>query len=156
MPAVAVIGPAHEAVLAKVRAIVAGATFEIAPSTPPARGAVAVFEGAATNGTPAPYVIVGGSSVETPYHTMGRPDGARWGGSVEVPVRLVTRYPTTEAQTFRIWQQIRAGLDEQPLTVEGFNDVSVTVGQARLLTDLVAQVVTRELVALVDVHAHQQ
>ncbi len=153
MAAVTAAGPVLEALLARLGELLGAVQFDSGPRG--ARASVGLHEGVATQQATVPYLIVGGDTNETPYHTLGPADGAKWGGQVRLTLRLVTKYPTSEVQTWRIWHVIRAALDQQPLTVAGFGEGAVTIEGASLLSDVIAGVVTRELVATCDVLVHQ-
>ena len=153
MASVAAIGPVHEAMVTRLREVLAASRFEGGPGG--SLVAVTVYDGDAAQRPTVPYVVIGGTSTESGFHTLGPASGAKFGGQVRIPVRVVTQYPTTEAQTYRMWSGIKSAIDQQPLAVAGFTRASVTVDGASLLTDTVGGIVTRELVALVDVLVHQ-
>lgn len=149
--------PVLDAVLAAVRALLAGRLFDISTGPTPARSVLTVFESVADQRTTTtgPYVIVGGGTREIPFNTMGPVDGPKWGATVLVPIRIVTQYPTTERQTHRMLGAIKAGLDGQRLVVAGYGEVLVTFGDAEMLTDAINGVPTHELVTEVDLTVHQ-
>lgn len=153
MASAAALGPVHEALTTAIETALTSALFDGGPGA--AQVALTVYDGVAAQRPTVPYVVVGGSSTEDPFHTLGPATGAKFGGQVRIPVRVVTQYPTTEAQTYQMWSVIKGAIEQQPLTVAGFTRASVTVDGASLLTDTVGGIVTRELVALVDVLVHQ-
>lgn len=147
------IGSVHEALVARVRELFDGRLVDVGPQG--LKGRVTVYDGVADARPAYPYVIVGGASSETPYHTLGAATAPSVGAFVRVPVRIVTQYPTSEGQTHRVLNMLRVGLDRQTLTVEGFPTAAVTFDGATLLSDMTGGVVTRELVAPVEVFVHQ-
>lgn len=153
MASAAAAGPVHEAVLATLTVALAPLRFDIGPAG--TLGALTVYDGVAAQRPAYPYVVLGGSSTERPYHTLGPTSGAKFGGQVRIPVRIVTQYPTSEAQTYALLSTVKAALDQQPLTVQGFGRGAVTVEDSTLLSDVIGGVVTRELVAEIDVLVHQ-
>ena len=153
MAGAAAIGPVHTALTAAIQAALTSVQFSSGGGGQ--QVSLTVYDGVADQRPSVPYVVVGGSSSEEPFHTLGPATGAKFGGQVRIPVRVVTQYPTTEAQTYSMWSSIKSAIEQQPLTVAGFTRASVTVDGARLLTDTVGGIVTRELVAPVDVLVHQ-
>lgn len=153
MGGVLALGSVHESLVARVRAALDGLLFDVGPSG--ARAALTVYDGVAVQRPAYPYLIVGGSSGESPFNTLGAASGAKWGAEVSIPLRVVTQYPTTETQTYRMLNVLKGALDQQPLTVSGFASVDVTMGRTTLLSDVINGVPTRELVTDVDVLVHQ-
>lgn len=153
MASVAALGAVHEALVDRLQTVLASWRFDSGAAGE--RVAVTVYDGVAVQRPDVPYLVVGGSSSEQPYHTLGPTDGAKWGGEVRIPLRLVTQYPMTEGQSYRVLTVIKAAIDGQPLTVAGFASAAVTCDGTQLLVDTVAGTVTRELLTDVDVLVHQ-
>lgn len=101
-----------------------------------------------------PYVMLE-SGGESPFNTLGPAEGAKWGGSSRVDVRVVSQY-RGETQGLTIASRIRAVLDGLRLDVSGYGRPMVTfetlvpIGLAD-----VAGVKTREWVLQFAVTAHQ-
>ena len=152
----AAIAPVYAALLARVRAVFDGVLVDASRSQPPAQRAVTVYEGMATQRDPFPRVIVGGGgALERSLHTLGPTDGAKWGGIVEIPVRVVGQYPMTEGQVYQVVDLLKAGVEGQPLTVDGFPRVDVEAPAGAMLSDLITGVTTWEYVQTITVTVHQ-
>ena len=152
MASVVAAHPVLDAILTAVTAAFAGRTFM---SGTMGVATISVHEGQAAQLAPKPYVIVGGNTSENPLHTLGPATGAKFGATVTVPIRLVTQYPTTERQTYAMFEALKSALDGQKIAIAGFGRVLVECGFGQLLTDTVNGVATRELVAPFDVTVHQ-
>jgi hypothetical protein len=69
-----------------------------------------------------PYVLVG-SGTEIPFNTMGNGNAAKWGGNCTVLIKAVSQKPS-DTEALAILGRVKALLDGQPLTVQGFPDAS--------------------------------
>lgn len=123
----------NDALLGRVRLLLAGMQFDIGPAG--ARGIVTVYDGVAGQPPAYPYVIVGDYETETPFHTLsgGDPNSPHFGGTVRSQLRVVTRFPTTKLQTYRIFNVIKGAIDGQEIAVAGHGDVLFTCENATLL-----------------------
>lgn len=156
MASTAAAGVVLEALVARVTELLDGVQFDLSASWPARRDAVTVYDSVAVQRPAVPYVIVGGSSSESDFNTLGPVDGAKWGSTVRVPIRLVTQAPTSEAQTWRIWNVLKQAIDGQRLTVAGYGQsAQVDLGSASLLIDTIGGLVTRELVGVAEIIVHQ-
>lgn len=156
MASTAAAGVVQEALLARIKALLAGLSFEVSTSYPAKRAAVAVFDGVADQRAEAPYVVVGDTPSESDFNTLGPATGAKWGSTARVPIRLVTKTPTTGGQTWQMWNAIKQGIDGQRLTVAGYGQsAQVDLGSATQLMDTIAGIVTRELVGVAEIIVHQ-
>lgn len=156
MASTAAAGVAQEALLARIAALIAGLNFDLSTSVPPRRAEVTVYDSVARQPPTVPYVVVGGGSSESDFNTLGPSDTAKWGSSARIPIRLVTQAPTTEGQTWRIWNVIKQGIDGQRVTVSGYGpSAQIDLGSATVLVDIVGGVLTRELVGTADILVHQ-
>lgn len=153
MPAVLALATVHDALVSRIRTVFDGLLVDSGPSG--MRSAVTVYDGVADQRAACPYVIVGGSSTEDPYNTLGDASTATFGATVTIPLRVVTQYPMTEGQTYRVLNMVKGAIERQALTVQGFPSVDVEITGATLLSDVINGMVTRELVAPVEVFVHQ-
>ena len=151
MGSVVVAQPVLDALIPALRTAVAGVQFASGSGVV----TLTVHEGHADQSAGKHYVVIGGNTTESPFHTLGPATGPKWGGTVEVPVRIVTQYPTTERQTWAMLAAIKAPLEGQKVLVAGFGEVLVEFGFATMLVDTINGVVTRELIAPVQMTAHQ-
>jgi hypothetical protein len=152
VPAVLALATVHDALVSRIRAVFNGLLVDSGPSG--MRSAVTVYDGVAVERPAYPYLVVGGSSTEEPYNTLGGATGT-FGATVTIPMRVVTQYPMTEGQTYRVLNMVKGAIERQTLIVPGFVSVDVEITGATLLSDVINGLVTRELVAPVDVFVHQ-
>lgn len=139
------LGPAHAAVLDKLKAdpALVAIVGNRVTDQPPQTIASTLY----------PFVVVE-AGFETPFNTMGGVDLPKWGGVATVRVRVVSQY-RGDAEALSVMALVRASLDGQPLTVAGFPTALVAFETATMLKDVISGIVTRELVGEFSVTAHQ-
>ena len=130
MASVCTLAPFHTALLAVVQAVFASVTFPVSASS---SGLVAVHDSVAPQKPTYPYWIVGDGGSETPCNTLGDAEQPKFGGEARVPIRLVTQYPTSKAQTLAIFGAAKAAIDGKAFVVAGFGSVLVTVEAMQVL-----------------------
>jgi len=87
MAGAAAIGPVHTALTAAIQAALTSALFSSGGGGQ--QVSLTVYDGVADQRPSVPYVVVGGSSSEEPFHTLGPATGAKFGGEGGVPGRVL-------------------------------------------------------------------
>lgn len=160
MTGVVVLSPAESAILKAVQLVMNGRVFAV--DFADTKVQLPVYHGAADPRAVKPYVLVGDSSNALKYNTLGPKssavdavDNANLGATVRVPIRVITQYPTSQEQTYRMMNPIHAAINGQRLDVDGYGRSVATFENMSMFIATVNGVLTRELFVDVDLTLHQ-
>jgi hypothetical protein len=155
-----VLSPAEDVVIGAVRNALSGRTFSL--DFAETKKEIPVFHGAADPKTPRPYVLVGDSSNALKFNTLGpakdavdATENANLGATVRVPIRVITQYPTSQEQTYRIAAPINAAVNGKRFDVPGYGRTTASFENMSMLIATVDGVLVRELFVDVDLALHQ-